>query len=309
MITQEQISYAANIFRGMKFRCYNENAKNYHTYGGRGIYICDEWLNNPMTFYAWYLDRHDGTALQLDRINNDGPYSPENCRLVSSKINCRNKSVNRSFMAFGETKNASAWAEDPRCKVDYAALLARLDRGWEGEAALTEDVFKAPESKTENDVNNLVAFNEKKTLAEWTRDPRCKVKKSTLQYRVAAGWKLEDALTVASSIKNNDYVAPQTSSITAFGETKLATEWAEDSRCVVSLTTIWERINQNGWPPERALTEEVNAHLIKYQGKTIAEWAKDPACPVNDKTMYARLKRGWSLEKAVTTPIKAKAAK
>ena len=77
----------------MKKRCYNTKRADYKRYGGRGIYVCERWLNSFQNFYD---DMHIGykKGLQIDRIDNDGPYSPENCRWVTPKENSRNKSSN-----------------------------------------------------------------------------------------------------------------------------------------------------------------------------------------------------------------------
>lgn len=72
------------LWVGMKTRCYNKNVKIYKYYGGRGIKVCDRW-HQFINFYEDMGDRPKG--LQLDRINNDGDYSPENCRWVTPKEN------------------------------------------------------------------------------------------------------------------------------------------------------------------------------------------------------------------------------
>jgi hypothetical protein len=78
-----------NIYRGMRSRCYNKNEKAYKYYGGRGITICDEWLNDFMTFYNWAIHKYK-KGLQIDRINNDGNYEPKNCRFTTSLVNVNN---------------------------------------------------------------------------------------------------------------------------------------------------------------------------------------------------------------------------
>lgn len=74
----------------MKQRCFNENAYNYHSYGGRGITVCDEWLDSS-NFISWSLTNGWSEGLQIDRIDNDRGYSPGNCRWVNPSVNCRNR--------------------------------------------------------------------------------------------------------------------------------------------------------------------------------------------------------------------------
>ena len=84
------------VFRDMKNRCYNKNSPDYKNYGGRGIKICDEWLNDFTAFNKWafengYDENAPKMACTIDRINNDLGYSPENCRWVDIATQNRNK--------------------------------------------------------------------------------------------------------------------------------------------------------------------------------------------------------------------------
>lgn len=81
----------ASIYQGMKQRCYNTNRPNYKYYGGRGVSVCDEWLNNPQAFYDWAMANGYQENLTIDRINNDGNYEPQNCRWASMKEQATNK--------------------------------------------------------------------------------------------------------------------------------------------------------------------------------------------------------------------------
>ena len=65
---------------GMINRCYNEKNKKYHIYGGRGIAVCEEWLNSFDAFYKWAMSHSYNDNLTIDRINGDGNYEPLNCR-------------------------------------------------------------------------------------------------------------------------------------------------------------------------------------------------------------------------------------
>lgn len=70
--------------------CYEKDFEKYKNYGARGIYVCDDW-HDAQVFRIWCLENGIQEDLQIDRINNDGPYSPDNCRFVSSYENMNNR--------------------------------------------------------------------------------------------------------------------------------------------------------------------------------------------------------------------------
>lgn len=124
------------VWRNMLRRCDNSTNAQFSDYGGRGIYVSPEWYDFNV-FCQWALDNGSAKGLYIDRIDNDGPYSSVNCRLVTPTVNGRNKRNNRLITAFGETKPATAWQEDVRCVVSGTTLRRRIKAGWEPEEALT----------------------------------------------------------------------------------------------------------------------------------------------------------------------------
>lgn len=122
---------------GMRARCYNPNHKAFDYYGGRGIIVCEEW-SDFSNFKEWVLENGFSPELELDRIDNNGNYCPENCRFVTRTMNLNNTSKNVFITAFGETKTYSEWSRDSRCKTSVRNLQKRIQyRDWPPEKAIT----------------------------------------------------------------------------------------------------------------------------------------------------------------------------
>jgi hypothetical protein len=122
-------------WEGIKARCYKEDNKSYKNYGGRGIYICDEWLEDPPKFFTWAENSGYIQGLRIDRIDNDGPYSPENCRWTTNAENQRNKRNNHFITYKGKTQCLAAWSRDTGIPV--TTIDSRLRRGCSVEEALS----------------------------------------------------------------------------------------------------------------------------------------------------------------------------
>lgn len=80
-----------NIWKKIKERCYDKKFIYYNNYGGRGITVCSEWLEDKSAFIAWALLNGYRDDLEIDRIDNDEGYDPNNCRWVTRKENCNNR--------------------------------------------------------------------------------------------------------------------------------------------------------------------------------------------------------------------------
>lgn len=116
------------VFQSMKERCRNPKFKQWKDYGGRGITVCDRWLEPKVGFHNFLADmgpRPDGYV--IDRKNNDVGYSPENCRWVSRKDSQRNQRVTVKVMIDGVEYIAADIAEKAGLKTD--TIIARAKRG------------------------------------------------------------------------------------------------------------------------------------------------------------------------------------
>lgn len=99
------------IWGTMRSRCKNPHRTKYKDYGGRGIRVCQEWDNSAAAFCEWALRNGYDDTLQLDRINNNEGYSPNNCRWVSPKENSRNRRDNVRLNVDGEQKSVAEICE------------------------------------------------------------------------------------------------------------------------------------------------------------------------------------------------------
>lgn len=82
-------------------RCHNPNSQSFHSYGARGISVCDKWRNSYTAFLA-DMGRRPTSAHSLERVNNDGGYSPENCRWATPAEQSRNQRRNIRILVNGE---------------------------------------------------------------------------------------------------------------------------------------------------------------------------------------------------------------
>lgn len=118
-------------------RCYNPNCKEYPHYGGRGITMCDRWRYSFENFTA-DMGPRPSKQHSIDRIDNEGPYSPENCRWVTIDIQANNTSANHSLTYSGRTMTVAQWAKE--LSVSPFTLYRRAAYGWSDERIITTPV-------------------------------------------------------------------------------------------------------------------------------------------------------------------------
>lgn len=114
------------VWANIKQRCLNKRQPKYNYYGGRGINICKEWANSFEVFYNWCLDNNWIKGLEIDRINNNGNYEPNNCRFINRSINMNNTRTNTIIYFNNESKTLAEWAET--LNIPYGRLAQRINK-------------------------------------------------------------------------------------------------------------------------------------------------------------------------------------
>lgn len=131
--TDKQTRKAYVTWRGIKARCLNGNDKRFSDYGGRGITICNRWLDS---FEAFFADMGPPPTLahSIDRIDNNQGYSKDNCKWSTPTEQGRNKRNNHLLTVSGATKAISAWSEESGTMA--ATIIRRVSAGWSDEHAV-----------------------------------------------------------------------------------------------------------------------------------------------------------------------------
>ena len=122
----------------MKTRCLNPNCHAYKDYGGRGITICDEWINSVENFNEWAISNGYNENLTLDRIDVNGNYEPSNCRWTSRKSQANNKRNNHLLTFNNETHTIAEWGAI--LNINPISINKRLLIGWPVSKALTSPI-------------------------------------------------------------------------------------------------------------------------------------------------------------------------
>lgn len=122
------------IWSNIKTRCYNANDSHYKTWGERGIRVCDEWKHDFQAFYDWAMSNGYQEDLTIERIDNDGNYSPDNCKWIPFGEQAKNRRNSVRISYAGVTRTAYEWAKILGWGHD--TVRQRYHRGWSEEECL-----------------------------------------------------------------------------------------------------------------------------------------------------------------------------
>lgn len=123
------------IWLGIHARCNTKTNPAYKNYGGRGIAVCDEWLEDFQSFYDWAMANGYEDTLTIERKNVNGNYEPSNCCWIPREEQAGNTRANRKITYNGETYNLSEWAR--KVGISQSLIRWRLNHDWTLEKALT----------------------------------------------------------------------------------------------------------------------------------------------------------------------------
>jgi len=142
-------------WQSMLARCRNPNATHYKYYGGRGIKVCERWLNSFAAFICDMGIKKPG--MSLDRIDNNLGYTKENCRWIPISKQSRNRRFVRYIVFNGKSQTAHEWAVE--LNIPYGTIMERIYKGYGAEKILSKHGFREIGWANLNTTRNLYNQN------------------------------------------------------------------------------------------------------------------------------------------------------
>ena len=179
-----------NSWREVLSRCLDPNNTGWHNYGGRGIKVCKRWRISFANFVS-DMGPKPHKRCYIDRIDNDGHYTPGNCRWLTPKQSARNRRTNRLITHNGRSMCIAEWAE--LLGVSKQLIYERLKRGMSVEETLESPIMDKSKISHCHVAKRFTHLGTTKTVAQWARD--LGISYFTVHRRITVyNWPVEKAL-------------------------------------------------------------------------------------------------------------------
>ena len=125
-----------NVWKSIRQRCKNKTCQDYRWYGEKGVFVCKEW-DDFSSFFEWAMKSGYKSGLTIERVDSNGPYSPENCTWITIEKQQKNKCNVLHFVVFGEVHTVES-----ACKkygIEKSMFYDRKHKGWS-----VERIFSTP---------------------------------------------------------------------------------------------------------------------------------------------------------------------
>lgn len=134
-------------YKMMMARCYNPKTNGFDCYGGRGIHVCKRWRES-FTNFTHDMGPKPSPSLTLERKDNSGNYTPDNCKWATTTEQGANRRNNRILELKGERLTATQWGK--RLGIPINNIAARIRLGWDDEKILTTPIKPNPHYKSKS---------------------------------------------------------------------------------------------------------------------------------------------------------------
>ena len=260
-------------WRGMKKRCLDKNNASYPKYGGRGIKVCERWMNSFENFLEDMKERPKGKS--LDRKDVNGDYTPENCKWSTLEEQQRNRRGFKRYLYKGENLLICELVE--KYGIPRGLLCNRLKNGWSIEDAMEKPLCKGKMICYEGTVLNVT------DTAKLHKIPA-----PTLMRRLNKGWSIEDAIQKPVKGKERYFYQGNSLSLQDMVE-----------KYKIKKQLFLRRI-KDGCPVDDAIEKpSQKVGKIKYKGLflTVENMAKE--LKIGKKTLYKFLKMEKPIEESI----------
>ncbi len=296
-----------DVWRNMIHRCHNKKDSAYKNYGGRGIFVCERWRNSFQSFLEDMGPRPPGYS--VERINNNGPYAPENCKWATRAEQSRNRRNNVWIVAGGKKQVITDWANQIGENVETISLRMR-EYGWTPAQAVNQE-------QRINPLSNMLTYKgetlpTKDMAAKYGIDPE------VLRGRLMRGIPVAVALTKPVSETRGGQASDKP--VTVDGETNtlkyFCVKYGQPSPRVYARVTLgWTTRQALGLDPKpkrkawnaggkgvkmgEAKKNSPMHQKITIGGVEMDLYAASKVCNLEKGVVLARLNLGWTVQEAL----------